>query len=72
MIKTDYYVFYRDCRVSWLYFEFCQRPDVVGKLDGLVDHVLALQVSLGNREHVVLLHLGRHAVYQTGKMKNKC
>ena len=53
---------YRDVRISRLYLELGESPNVIGELDGLVDHVLALQVPLGHGEHIVLVHLCGNAI----------
>ena len=53
---------YRDGGTSGGYLELCEGPDVVAELDGLVDHVLSLEVPLGHGEDVVLQHLGGDAV----------
>ncbi len=53
---------YRDRGISRLDLEFRQGPDVVGELDRLVHHVLAFQGSLGDREHVILLHFRGDAI----------
>ena len=53
---------YSDDGVSRLDLEFRESPDVVGELDGLVDHVLALEIALGHGEHVVLVHLRGNAI----------
>ena len=53
---------YRDVRISRLYLELGEGPNVIGELDGLIDHVLALKVPLSHGEHVVLVHLCRNAI----------
>ena len=60
---------YRDGGISGLDLELGERPDVIGELDGLVNHVLALQGALGHREHVVLVHLRGNAVWNEWKKK---
>ena len=48
---------YRDRGISGRYLELCKGPDVVAELDGLVDHILSLEVPLGHGKDVVLQHL---------------
>lgn len=48
---------YRVVGVPGLYAQLCQDPDAVGELEGLVEHVLAFHVSLGNGVDVVVLKL---------------
>ena len=54
---------YRDVWIAGLDFQLGESPDVVGELNGLVDHVLTLQVTFCHREDVVLMHLCRNAVW---------
>ena len=56
---------YRVVGVSRLNAELSQDPDAIGQLEGLVQHVLAFYVSLGNGVDVVILQLPRHCVYNT-------
>ena len=61
-LKVTISYIYRDVWIAGLDFQLGESPDVVGELDCLVDHVLTLEVALGNREHIVLVHLRGHAI----------
>lgn len=49
-------------RHAGLQLQLEQHPDVVGELQGLIEHVLALDVALGYRENVAVRHFGGHGV----------
>lgn len=53
---------HRVVRVARLDPELGQDPDAVGELQGLVQHVLALHVPLGDGVDVIVLQLPRHRV----------
>lgn len=48
---------YRVVRISRLDAELGKDPDAVSEFQGLVEHVLALHVPLGNGVNVVILQL---------------
>lgn len=48
--------------VAGLDAELSQDPDAVGELEGLVEHILALHIPLGDGVDVVVLQLPRHRV----------
>ena len=56
---------YRVVGVPGLDAELGQDPDAVGEFEGLVQHVLALHVPLGNGVDVVALQFARHRVCET-------
>lgn len=53
---------YRVVGVPWLDTQLCQDPNAIGELEGLVEHVLAFHVPLGNGVDVVVLKLPRYCV----------
>ena len=48
---------YLEGGVSGLNLEFGEDPDAVGEFHRLVQHVLTLHVSFGDRKHVVVAQL---------------
>lgn len=53
---------YREAGIAGLDPQLCQHPDAVGELQGLVEHVLALHVPLGNGEDVAALEFAAHGI----------
>lgn len=53
---------YHNGCVAWLQLELCQYPYAIGELNGLVQHVLAFHVTLGDGEDVAALQLVGDAV----------
>lgn len=53
---------YREAGIAGLDPELCQHPDAIGELQGLVEHVLALHIPLGNGEDVAALELAANGI----------
>lgn len=49
-------------RVSGLNLQFSQNPDAIAKFDGLIEHVLAIDLALSNREHIIVTKLLRAGI----------
>lgn len=47
-----------------LYFELRKDPDAIGEFERLVQHVLSLNIPLGNRKDVVVPQLLRNSVWK--------
>ena len=58
---------YREAGIAGLDPELCQHPDAVGELQGLVEHVLALHVPLGDGEDVAALELAANGICAGGE-----
>jgi len=58
---------YREAGVAGLDPELCQHPDAVGELQGLVEHVLAFHVPLGDGEDVTALELAADGICAGGE-----
>lgn len=54
---------HREVRVAGLDAQLRQHPDAIGQLEGLVKHVLALHVPLGNCEDVAALQPAAHGLW---------
>ena len=54
---------YHKIRVRWLYLKFSQDPDSIGQFQGLVQHILPLDITLGNSKNIVILQLLGNSVW---------
>jgi len=44
----------RECGIAWLYLQFCQYPYVIRQLNRLIQHILALDITLGYGEYIIV------------------
>lgn len=58
---------YREAGIAGLDPELCQHPDAIGEFQGLVEHVLALHIPLGNGEDVAALELAANGICVGGE-----
>ena len=55
---------YHKVGISWLDFRLSKNPDSIGKLEGLIQHILSLHVTFGDRKDVVRFQFLRHSIWK--------